>query len=192
MTQQQTYQQVARDTHTHTHTCLFVFYQNHYHVAFVHLLRRLQPSRFLSLCTRLFRLRLSWGFVEVYPSLSPKRCSTLFPPSGTATSICHGLSTGPINLLHFSHIICFMYVALPFRFLVFLSLILLPGCVLFPFQVPGVHAPQPVSAQPHGAVRRSPSQGALLCFPWHAALRHGQDTVRLPLSADEWQPAARL
>lgn len=60
------------------------------------------------------------------------------------------------------------------------------------FQVPGLHAPQPVTAQPHGAVGRSPSQGTLLGFPWHAALRHGQATVRLSLSAYEWQPAASL
>lgn len=58
------------------------------------------------------------------------------------------------------------------------------------FQVPGLHAPQPVTAQPHGAVGRSPSQGALFGFPWHAALRHGEATVRLTLSAYEWQPAA--
>lgn len=38
------------------------------------------------------------------------------------------------------------------------------------FQVPGLHAPQPVPAQPHGAVGRSPNQGSLLGFPWHAAL----------------------
>lgn len=89
-------------------------------------------------------------------------------------------------VLYFAYLVTlvsFMYVALlsSFSYILFSSL-----------QITGLHAPQPVTAQPHGAVGRSPHQGSLLGFPWHAAFRHGQATVGLPLSADEWQPAAGL
>lgn len=37
------------------------------------------------------------------------------------------------------------------------------------FQVPGLHASQPVTAKPPSPVRWRPHQGSLLGFPWHAA-----------------------
>lgn len=65
-------------------------------------------------------------------------------------------------------------------------------CFFSSFQVPGLHAPQPITAQPYGAVRWGPPKGSLFSFCWHAAVRHGEIPVRLPLPAYERQPAARL
>ena len=65
-------------------------------------------------------------------------------------------------------------------------------CPPLPLQVPGVHAPQPLPAQPLGAVWRGPAQRPLLGLPGHAALRHGEAPVRLPLPAHERQPADGL
>lgn len=134
-------------------------------VVFALTFRRQQPSRFPSPYTHLCRLKLSWGFGVVYLYLSPRRCLTRSPHLGTVL----------VTLFDF----CLLSVRL--------TMASWPS-----FQVPGLHASQPVTAKPPGPVRWRPHQGSLLSFPWHAAFRHGQATVGLTLPAYEWQPAASL
>lgn len=153
-------------------------------------------SRSPSLCTRLFRLRLSWVCEELCPSLSPKRCSTPCLPSGNspATVTCLSLSfihrySSSISMLcvrsHNNKDLLkttdkFDLVSTSAEYNVLLNLL----------QVSGVHAPKPVSAQSHGALWWSASQRAVFCFSRHAAVRHGQAAVRISLPAHERQPAA--
>lgn len=80
LTQQQTYQQVSAQLSIRCHwlRCTMAVLMN---VVCLCAPCR-QPSRSPSPYTPHCRLRLSWGYEEVCRSLSPRRCSTLSPPSG--------------------------------------------------------------------------------------------------------------